>query len=175
LSRSASSEPEAARAHPLRRLLTVVASAFLGCAVVLMSMQVILRFGFNAPQAWAEEVDRYLFVWSVYLGATLALMKGTHIRVTFAVDRFGAVGEAVSQWLTRIIGAAAFGFTAWYGFLLAWGNRTSEFYTVPGMPQILFYLAAPVGLGMMSLYLLVLIFRDLVPASRSRDRSSGDA
>ena len=168
--------PQAARDQVLRGLLTAVASIFLGGAVVLMSMQVVLRFGFNAPQAWAEEVDRYLFVWSVYLGAALALMKGTHIRVTFVVDRYGAAGEAVSEWLTRIIGAAAFGFTAWYGFVLAWANRGSEFYTVPGMPQVLFYLAVPVGLGLMSLYLVVLIVRDLVLLCvRDGGRSSGGA
>ena len=166
---------EAAREHPLRGVLSAVASIFLGAAVLLMSVQVILRFGFNAPQAWAEEVDRYLFIWSVYLGATLALMKGTHIRVTFVVDRFGAAGEAVSQWLTRIVGAAAFGFTAYYGFVLVWVNRASEFYTVPGMPQVLFYLAAPVGLTLMTLHLVVLIVRDLVLPSSRRGRSSGDA
>ena len=62
------------------------ASSYLLAAVVmLMATQVFLRFGFNAPQAWAEEVDRYLFVWSVYLGSIIALTKGTHIRVLFVV------------------------------------------------------------------------------------------
>lgn len=168
------SEP-AAREHPLRGLLTAIASSFLAAAVVLMSVQVILRFGFNAPQAWAEEVDRYLFIWSVYLGATLALMKDTHIRVTFVVDRFGAGGEALSQWLTRGLGAAAFGFTAYYGFVLVWVNRNSEFYTVPGVPQVLFYLAAPVGLTLMSLYFIVLMVRDLVLPPAGRRRVPGDA
>jgi len=132
-------------------LVTRVAYGLLACAVMLMTAQVILRFGFNDPQAWAEEVDRYLFIWSVYLGATVALMKGTHIRVTFVTDRFGPAGEAFSQWVTRIVGFLAFAFTAYYGCELAWVNRTAQFYTIAWMPQIIFYLAAPVGLTMMAL------------------------
>jgi TRAP-type C4-dicarboxylate transport system permease small subunit len=140
--------------------VTRAASFLLACAVVLMTAQVILRFGFNAPQAWAEEVDRYLFIWSVYLGAAVALIKGTHIRVTFVVDQIPG-GEALSQWLTRIIGVLAFGFTAYHGFYLFWVNRNSEFYTIQGMPQGIFYLAAPVGLTIMCLHLLLLIVAEL--------------
>lgn len=137
---------------PATAIVVRVASTLLACAVILMSVQVVLRFGFNAPQAWAEEVDRYLFIWSVYLGATVALMKGTHIRVTFVIDRFGERAEALSLAIARVVGMLAFGFTAWYGFQLAWVNRNAEFYTIPGVPQLLFYLAAPVGLTLMTLY-----------------------
>ena len=152
-------------------LIMRVASFCLACAVVLMSAQVILRFGFNSPKAWAEEVDRYLFIWSVYLGATVALMRGSHIRVTFAVDRFGATGETVSLWLGRIIGIAAFAFTAYHGYALAWVNRSSPFYTIQWAPQILFYLAAPVGLTLMTLVLVAESVREIT-AVRQR-RASG--
>ena len=159
---AATDPPDATPDHPIVAIVTRVAYTFLACAVVLMTAQVILRFGFNMPQAWAEEVDRYLFIWSVYLGALVALVRGSHIRVTFVVDRFGETGERLSLWLTRIIGMAAFGFTAYHGFALAWVNIGSEFYTIPGAPQVLFYLAAPVGLTLMTLALAIMSVRDLV-------------
>ena len=142
--------------------MTRVASLFLACAVVLMAAQVILRFGFSRPQAWAEEVDRYLFIWSVYLGALVALQRGSHIRVTFAVDAMGPVGATLSKWLTRITALAAFAFTAWHGYGLALVNLESEFYTIPGMPQVFFYLAAPVGLTLMCLALIAESAEDLM-------------
>ena len=153
--------PSEANTLPVR-ILRGIASAFLACAVVLMTAQVVLRFGFNNPQAWAEEVDRYLFIWSVYFGSLVALMRGTHIRVTFLVDLLGPWAQRVSDWLTRLVGLAAFSFTAWYGYILVWENRTSEFYTIPGAPQVLFYLAAPIGLTLMSLLLVAEIIRSLV-------------
>ena len=127
-----------------------------------MAAQVILRFGFNRPQAWAEEVDRYLFIWSVYFGALVALQRGTHIRVTFAVDAVGPAGAALSKWLTRITALGAFAFTAWHGYGLVIVNLESEFYTIPGMPQAFFYLAAPLGLTLMSLALVAEIVADLM-------------
>ena len=126
-----------------------------------MAAQVILRFGFNRPQAWAEEVDRYLFIWSVYLGALVALQRDTHIRVTFAIDAMGPAGAAFSKWLSRIAALGAFAFTAWHGYGLALVNLKSEFYTIPGMPQVLFYLAAPTGLTLMCLVLIADSVADL--------------
>ena len=143
--------------------LTRLASLFLGTAVVLMAAQGVLRFGFNAPQAWAEEVDRYLFVWSVYLGTVVAWMKGTHIRVTFVMDLLGPRAETASQWLTRLLGLSCFAFAAWYGWQLAWVNRASSFYTLSFMPQVLFYLSVPVCLSFLTAYVALEILRALWP------------
>lgn len=131
------------------------ASSYLLAAVVaLMAVQVILRFGFNAPQAWAEEVDRYLFVWSVYLGSIIATAKGTHIRVLFVVEWAGPKFDEFSNLLGRIISILSFALVAYYGFGLAWDNRNSTFYTLDFMPQVIFYLSVPVCMTIMVLYLL---------------------
>lgn len=147
--------------------LTRLASLCLGCAVVLMAVQVVLRFGFDAPQAWAEEVDRYLFVWSVYLGTIVAWMKDTHIRVTFVVERFGPKAEVLSLALSRAVGLFCFVFTAYWGYHLAWANRSSPFYTIDFMPQVLFYLSVPLCLTVLALHIVLTTARDLWRA-RSR-------
>jgi len=132
------------------------ASSYLLAAVVLlMAAQVILRFGFNAPQAWAEEVDRYLFVWSVYLGSIIATAKGTHIRVLFVVEWGGPKFAKASEQIGRVVNILSFSLVAYYGFGLAWDNRNSSFYTLDFMPQVIFYLSVPVCMTIMALYLLV--------------------
>jgi TRAP-type C4-dicarboxylate transport system permease small subunit len=146
--------------------LTRLASLCLACAVVLMAAQVVLRFGFNAPQAWAEEVDRYLFVWSVYLGTIVAWMRGTHIRVTFVADLLGARAETFSRALTQGLGLFCFAFAAYYGYQLAWKNRFSAFYTISSMPQVLFYLSVPVCLTFLALYIALNIARVLAAMRR---------
>ncbi len=131
-----------------------VSSYLLAAVVILMATQVILRFGFNAPKAWAEEVDRYLFVWSVYLGSIIAMTKGTHIRVLFVVEWGGPRFEKASQRIGRIISILSFALVAYYGYGLAWDNRNSTFYTLDFMPQVIFYLSVPVCMTIMVLYLL---------------------
>jgi TRAP-type C4-dicarboxylate transport system permease small subunit len=126
-----------------------------------MAVQVVLRFGFNTPQAWAEEVDRYLFLWSVYLGTIVAWMRGTHIRVTFVVDLLGPRAEAFSLGLSRLLALGCFVFSAWYGYQLAWHNRAAPFYTIPFMPQVIFYLSVPVCLTVISAHIALGLIEDV--------------
>lgn len=137
----------------LLRITLRAAALLLAAATVLMAIQVTLRFGFNRPQAWAEEVDRYLFVWSVYVGTIVAVIRGTHIRVTVVTERFGARGEAWSLMLGRIIDGVCAAFVAYWGFQLAWSNRATEFYTLTFMPGVIFYLSVPVCMAVIALYL----------------------
>ena len=159
-------EPDAA-GSPALVWFTRIASFCLACAVVLMATQVILRFGFGTPQAWAEEVDRYLFVWSAYLGTVVAWLKGTHIRVTFVVELLGDRAEALSLALTSVLGLACFVFVAYYGYQLAWVNRSASFYTIPFMPQAIFYLSVPVCLTFLALHIALTMVRDLWSVRRS--------
>lgn len=131
------------------------AAILLGAAVALMAAQVVLRFGFNRPQAWAEEVDRYLFVWSVYLGAVIAVIRDTHIRVTVLVDPAGPRAKRLSDVLNRWISAGCFAFVGYYAYLNAWQYRDAGFYTIPSLPQVIFYLSVPVGMTLMLVYLLL--------------------
>jgi C4-dicarboxylate transporter DctQ subunit len=146
--------PDDLRARSLQ-IINLAACLLLAAAVGLMFMQVILRFGFNNPQAWAEEVDRYLFVWSVYFGAVIALVKDTHIRVTVLTDPFGPAGKRWSDILNRWINVISIGFVCYYAWQLAYDNRAMTFYTLPWIPQIIFFLAVPVCMTLMIVYLLV--------------------
>ena len=136
------------------RIITQLASSVLAAAVVLMAVQVVLRFGFNSPQAWAEEVDRYLFVWAVYLGSVIALAKGTHIRVTFLIDLGGPKLEKMSRLLGGIVNFISFAYVGYFGYQLAYSNRNASFYTVESLPLVIFYLAVPVGMTLMVIHML---------------------
>ena len=130
------------------------ASSILAAAVVLMSVQIFLRFVFNSPLAWMEEVDRYLFVWSVYLGSAVALAKGTHIRVTFLIDLGGPKWDKISRAFNTICNGISFSFVCYYGYKLAYANLFARFYTVEFMPLVLFYLAVPFAMTLMVVYLI---------------------
>jgi TRAP-type C4-dicarboxylate transport system permease small subunit len=119
-----------------------------------MSFQIFLRFVFNTPLTWTEEVDRYLFVWSVYLGSALAVAKKAHIRVTILIDLGGPKLEKISQILDKICCILAFSFVAYFGSKLAYANLNARFYTLEFMPLILFYLSVPIGMFLSLIFLL---------------------
>src|SRR3954470_8179557 len=139
------------------RLITVIyvtAACLLMAAVSMMTMQILLRTLFGAPFAWVEEVSRYAFVWCVYLGSIIALAHGTHIRVLVLVELFGEHGQRFSDRLTWFVNLIAFGYLFYWSADLAWKYREATFYTLPALPQVLFYLALPVSTGIMVVLLL---------------------
>lgn len=147
-------EDNETRVEPRRdvRFLLGLSSVLLAAAVLLVIMQIVLRFGFNNPRAWAEEVSRYLFVWMVFIGCGVATARGSHIRVTEIVDMFGEAGRRVSHWLGFASDIACNLVLIYAGSLVAWKNRFVEFYSLAGYPQVVFYVALPVGGLLMLIY-----------------------
>jgi len=135
-------------------IIYVIAACLLAAAVTMMTMQVLLRTLFAAPFAWVEEVSRYAFVWCVYLGSIIALAHGTHIRVLVLVERFGERGQRFSDAITWIVNLVVFAYLFYWSADLAWKYKDATFYTLPDVPQILFYLALPVSTGIMLLLLV---------------------
>ena len=57
------------------------------CIVILFLMlslvfyQVVLRYLFNSPNAWSEELARYLFIYFIFICCGLATKKKNHVRI----------------------------------------------------------------------------------------------
>lgn len=54
--------------------------------VLIVFMQVIMRTVFRNSLTWSEELSRYIFIWQIWLGASIALKYDEHIRVTLALS-----------------------------------------------------------------------------------------
>lgn len=49
--------------------------------VLLIFVQVILRYVFNSSLSWAEELARYIFIWQIWLGTSVAQRDHAHVRI----------------------------------------------------------------------------------------------
>lgn len=65
----------------------VLCTVFLAVVVCSVLLQVIERFVFHSASVWAEETAVYGMIFSVYLGATMAVRDRAHIRITMLVMR----------------------------------------------------------------------------------------
>jgi TRAP-type transport system small permease protein len=55
--------------------------------VLVVSVQVLLRYGFNSSIDWADDIGRLLFVTSVFLAIPIAIKHNAHISIGLLVDR----------------------------------------------------------------------------------------
>jgi len=76
------------------------AAALVVGEVLVLLAGVVMRFVFNSPIPWADELASILFLWLANLGAAVALRRGTHMRTTALVSRWSpraqAWGEALA-------------------------------------------------------------------------------
>ncbi|OGB71918.1 MAG: C4-dicarboxylate ABC transporter permease [Burkholderiales bacterium RIFOXYC12_FULL_65_23] len=74
--------PDNTPAPRLQRLTQFAMAACLGVMAVAVFVNVVLRYGFGSGVAASEELSRLLFVWMVFIGATVAYPAGEHMAFT---------------------------------------------------------------------------------------------
>ena len=57
----------------LDRLLKYLLTFLVGLFTVSVFLQVLIRFVFKYPLPWTEEVSRIAFVYTIFIGATIAV------------------------------------------------------------------------------------------------------
>ena len=58
-----------------------VLCASLVLTTLIIFSQVIMRSVFNSSLTWSEELTRYIFIWQIWLGVSVAQKEKQHIRV----------------------------------------------------------------------------------------------
>lgn len=129
-----------------------VSATFLAGMTVIIAVQVFRRYVLQSSLDWSEELARYLFIWSVYVGCSYATQKDRHLEVTIARSMFG---PTVAKYVT----IAAYICTILFCICMAvWGTQMVLFLESTGqktpaleVPMSWVYLSLPIGLGLMAI------------------------
>ncbi|NMM43326.1 TRAP transporter small permease subunit [Rhodospirillaceae bacterium KN72] len=168
--------------HTVLRWLLITA---IGTLLTVMTVQIVLRYGFNSSLLWAEEICRYILIWLSFLGIALAYDRGEVAALSF-------LGFALPRVPALIVGILCGGLSValcialvYYGIVYAQRAGGSE---IPAMHFILedlfgadapdapgtfwVYISLPVGIALLGLRLLadvVLCARAIVTGGTLRD------
>ena len=80
-------EEESRGPGKLTRLLEFTAAMLLIGVALVVTLQVVCRYFIRELPAWSEELSRYLFIWGVFIGAGLALVRNSHVSIDSLVTR----------------------------------------------------------------------------------------
>src|SRR5678816_696718 len=73
-----------------------------GILVIPVSLQIFSRYTALIPSyIWTEEMARFLFIWTIMIGAMIGVRESTHFEVD-VWPRLGARGEAAVKLVARI-------------------------------------------------------------------------
>jgi TRAP-type C4-dicarboxylate transport system permease small subunit len=81
-----------------------VAAWCFAAIILIMVYEVIARYGFNAPTAWAHEFSVMLAGFAFIFGGAFCMVEATHMRINVLVENKPRL-EALSHWLSTAAGA----------------------------------------------------------------------
>jgi len=95
-------------------------SYFLFAFFVLLFIEVILRYFFNSPTVWANELAQMLFGTYAILGGGYILLTGGHVNVDILYSRYSVKTRAAIDIFTSLLFFLFCGMLLIYGGSLAW-------------------------------------------------------
>ena len=114
----------------LNKVLNLLAGLSMTVMVVLTAYQVIVRYIFNSPSTWSEELVGYLFGWSTMFGATIVSGERGHMNIPILVDRMNPTMRKAFHILWEVVAfifsAAILVFGGFQVSQLAMGQQTSS-------------------------------------------------
>ncbi len=106
---------------PLIKVIADFVEIYLPCTTFSLMflafiVQIISRYLFNYPLAWAFEVTTFCFVWTVLFSALYAKRTASHVKFTILYDKL----SSKTQLWVRICGNALIVFTLIAAFYPSW-------------------------------------------------------
>ncbi|WP_027961314.1 TRAP transporter small permease [Halomonas halodenitrificans] len=157
--------------HLDEHIETYLATVALVIFTSLVIFQVVMRYVFNSPPAWSEEIARYSLVWFVYLSGSYAIKYQRHVKFSVVVN---FIGKKLPL-LQRLISLAIF--LVWLAFLIymfALSNEMVKRQVMTGqlspgsqIPMYFVYIGLPLGLFLMSFRVLQHTLRAFVDIIRN--------
>jgi TRAP-type C4-dicarboxylate transport system permease small subunit len=134
----------------LNRLVDALAVLTFTGMFLCVLVQVILRYGFDRPLVWSDELARYLFVWCAFLGWIVASRRRSHLAITVVADRFGPRAQAAFALVSALATLAFCAVLGWYGVQITRRNvdidTVALFFTFAAVYAIVPIAAVAVGL-----------------------------
>jgi len=153
-----------------RTLEFTLALCLLAIATIVVTL-VVLRYVFNTSITGANELVTILFVYTTAIGASVAIGRGEHIAIPFAVESLPARGQKLVTLLELVLVAILN--AVLFGYSMGWMQITGQ-YLMPatGLPRVVAQASVPIGCGLAVIYCFL---RLVSPVSAQHDPLGAEA
>jgi TRAP-type C4-dicarboxylate transport system permease small subunit len=86
----------------LDKILAFITASAMAGIVLMVFINVAMRYMLNSGLTWSEEIAVNLFVWVIFLGAILAALEGLHIKVDVVTSRLSPRMQKIFMVLANI-------------------------------------------------------------------------
>lgn len=98
-------------------VLQIVAGTLLLTLFTLSAVQIAMRYFAGVAWIWLPDVSRLLFIWLVFIGASVLVGRNGHLVMDFFISKLAAASMHRAQIAIQI------GQIAFFAVMLVWGTR----------------------------------------------------
>lgn len=128
-----------------------LSAAFLTVTVLVVIINVILRYGFKSGLFWVEEVATVSFIWSVFVGAAAAYRHKMHIGIDLITSLFPERVRELLSIIINLLMVVINAYIVYLSFLFIQANRLKRT-PVLNVPAMYVNAAITVGFGLMTVH-----------------------
>jgi TRAP-type C4-dicarboxylate transport system permease small subunit len=132
---------------------------FFTAMAIAVLLQLFSRL-LGRPLSWGEEVARFTYVWSAFIGASYVAMTREHIQVNFLVNKFSPKVQRVVQILQGILMISG----SLYILPRAFAHAIEQYRNLSPaleMPIFYVYISFPIGMLLLVIRLAQLLVADV--------------
>lgn len=144
----------------LNNLIENIIFIMYAALVLIGGAQVFNRFVLSKPLTWSQEVSKILFFYIIFLGAALALRKGSFVIVDFIYEKIPQKLRTIFDTIINFL-IIAFLITIIYEGIKICIISKGQVTPALQMPQAVVYMVIPLGGLMMLIFTFELIFKGL--------------
>ena len=141
--------------HPLSRIADSVGRVVLALMVLLVTLDVVLRYFFNRPIKGSYELIEFMMVLVVFLGLAYTQTKKGHVSITLFTGKLSPGQLAVILSITYLLCIIIFSLITWRGIVQAEALRvngtSSDLLFIPNFPFMWIVVIASVLLSLVFL------------------------
>lgn len=144
----------------LRKVDDWIGATLMAFIISLACANVVMRYVFDRPWGWVEEITTFSFVWLTMFGASAVVMAEGHCSIDVLVCRLSPPWRRAVDIVINIIVLITLGLLIYYGTLLTIKGQT-KLTPMLGIPYSYINVSVPISCTIMAVYYLRLLWIDV--------------
>lgn len=150
----------------MKNLDAVVTGVTLLACVILVNVNVLMRYIFKAPLQWSEEIVTSLFVWTVFIGSAYAYRKHAHLGVDIIVNLVHGRAKEILVFIVSVVELMILIMLTVicseyaYNLLFVRGVWKPAVTDILRIPKFFTGIAVPLGFGLSTIYSIYFMLTD---------------
>lgn len=141
----------------------VLAMVLLVAMVVVVFLNVVLRYGFNSGLRWAEEVPLIIVAWFTFIAMALGVKENLHININLLPKKLPKTVNDILNIIKYVLEIGIGVIFLYYGSLYTINGRLSIL-SATGLPNSVTYVVVPISavfIILYAFYFLMVAIKDL--------------